>query len=82
VLQQGYARYGEAGDRETSLSIPLHHAGHFVGTLAMRVMNVAVRGDAKRQAAAAAQRGSGAPGRRAVPETKVCRTSPLLMRSW
>ena len=46
ILAQGYARYGEAGDRETSVSIPLHHAGHFVGTLAMRVMNVAVRGEA------------------------------------
>ncbi len=46
VREQGYARYGEAGDRETSISIPLRHDGHFVGTLAMRVMNVAVRGEA------------------------------------
>jgi IclR family mhp operon transcriptional activator len=45
IREQGYARYGEAGDRETSLSIPLHHAGHFVGTLAMRVMNVAARSE-------------------------------------
>lgn len=45
ILEQGYARYGEAGDRETSLSVPLHRDGHFVGVLAMRVMNVALRGD-------------------------------------
>lgn len=46
VLEQGHARYAEDGDRETSVSIPLHHSGHFVGTLAMRVMNVALRGEA------------------------------------
>jgi hypothetical protein len=46
VLEQGYARYSEDGDRETSISIPLQHAGHFVGTLAMRVMNVAARSEA------------------------------------
>ncbi|MCU0759322.1 MAG: helix-turn-helix domain-containing protein [Steroidobacteraceae bacterium] len=43
IREQGYARYGEAGDRETTLSIPLHLSGHFVGTLAIRVMNVAAK---------------------------------------
>lgn len=59
ILEQGYARYGEAGDRETSLSIPLHHAGQFVGTLAMRVMNVAVRTEAQFRAHLQQLRGVG-----------------------
>lgn len=60
ILEQGYARYSEAGDRETSLSIPLHHAGQFVGTLAMRVMNVAARTDAQVRAHLQQLRGVGA----------------------
>lgn len=77
VLEQGYARYSEDGDRETSISIPLHHAGHFVGTLAMRVMNVALRDEASlrdhlrlvRGLGARIEAGLAAPAAGAVPQS-------------
>jgi IclR family mhp operon transcriptional activator len=60
IRAQGHARYAEAGDRETSLSIPLHLCGHFVGTLALRVMNVAVKDEPSLRAHLQLLRGIGA----------------------
>jgi IclR family transcriptional regulator, mhp operon transcriptional activator len=76
VLAQGYARYGEAGDRETSVSIPLHHADHFVGTLAMRVMNVAVRGEASLREHLRLVRGIGAQIEAGLAATDARRGAP------